>query len=69
MTNALRSQSPTIVLRISDGSQLIRRAFPDFGQASQSAEEYAREGFMVDMVSATGTFLMDFAPLRRGIAV
>jgi len=69
MTNESRSQSPTIVLRISDGSRLVRRAFPDFGQASLSAEAYAREGFMVDMVSATGTFLMDFTPLRRGIAV
>jgi hypothetical protein len=69
MRNETRSQSPTIILRISDGTRLVRQVFADFGQASRSAEAYAREGFMVDMMSATGTFLMDFEPLRRGLAV
>lgn len=69
MTNESRSQSPTIVLRISDGKRLVRRAFADFGQASRCAEAYAREGFVVDMVSATGTFLMDFEPGRRVLAM
>lgn len=69
MTNESRSQSPTVVLRISDGTRLMRQVFADFGQASRSAEAYAREGFMVDMMSATGTFLMDFEPLRWSIAV
>ncbi|OJW16260.1 MAG: hypothetical protein BGO49_18910 [Planctomycetales bacterium 71-10] len=69
MTNESRSQSPTVVLRISDGTRLVRQAFTDFGQAARSAEAYAREGFMVDMMSATGSFLMDFEPVRRDLAV
>ncbi|MDG3003332.1 hypothetical protein [Paludisphaera mucosa] len=69
MTNETRSQSPTVVLRISDGSRLVRQAFADFGQASRSAEAYAREGFVVDMMSATGLFIMDFETVRRGLAV
>ncbi|WP_165249161.1 hypothetical protein [Paludisphaera soli] len=69
MRNETRSQSPTIILRISDGTRLMRQVFADFGQASRSAEAYARDGFMVDMMSATGTFLMDFAPLRPTVAV
>lgn len=64
-----RSQSPKIVLRISDGRRLVRQVFTDFGQASKSAEAYAREGFMVDMMSATGMFLMDFEPFHHAIAV
>jgi hypothetical protein len=56
-------------LRISDGRRLVRQVFTDFGQASKSAEAYAREGFMVDMMSATGMFLMDFEPFHHAIAV
>jgi hypothetical protein len=69
MTNETRSQSPTVVLRISDGTRSTRQVFTDFGQAFRSAEAYAREGFLVDMTSATGRFLMDFEPIRRGPAM
>ncbi len=69
MPNDSRSQSPKIVLRISDGRRLVRQVFTDYGQASRSAEAYARAGFMVDMVSATGRFLMDFEPFHHAIAV
>jgi hypothetical protein len=64
-----RSTSPTVMLRISDGSREMRRAFADFGQAIQSAEAYAGAGFMVDVVSATGLFLMGFEPRWQGLAV
>lgn len=69
MSNESRSQSPTVVLRISDGTRLVRQAFADFAQASRSAEAYAKEGFIVDMMSATGSFLMDFEPSRHGLAM
>jgi hypothetical protein len=69
MANESRSQSPTVVLRISDGAQSVRQVFADFGQAFRAAEAYARQGFLVDMTSATGRFLMDFEPAGRGLAM
>lgn len=60
---------PTIVLRISDGSQHIHRPFSDFTQATKSAEAFAGAGFAVAMVSATGQFLMGFEPRPRRVAV
>lgn len=62
MVNESRSSSPQVVLRISDGTREMRRAFTDFGQAVKSAEAYAGAGFMVDVMSATGLFLMGFEP-------
>jgi hypothetical protein len=56
------SESPTILLRISDGLIHVYRAFTDFAQANRSAEAYAGAGFSVSMVSATGRFLMAFDP-------
>lgn len=69
MVNETRSTSPKVMLRISDGSREMRRAFTDFGQAVQSAEAYAGAGFMVDVISATGLFLMGFEPRWQGVAV
>ena len=58
--------SPTVLLRISDGSCRMNRAFSDFSQAVRAAEAYAGAGFVVAMVSATGRFLMGFrAALAR----
>lgn len=68
MSNEPRSQSPKIILRISDGRRLMRQVFADYGQARTSAEAYARDGFLVDMMSATGRFLMDFEPLSASAA-
>ena len=56
----LTSSSPTLLLRISDGSYHIHRAFNDFNQALHSAEAFAGAGFSVSMISATGRFLMGF---------
>jgi hypothetical protein len=69
MVNEARSTSPKVMLRISDGSREMRRAFTDFGQAVQSAEAYAGAGFVVDVISATGLFLMGFEPRWEGAAV
>jgi len=69
MVSGSHSESPTVVLRISDGSNQIHRAFSDFGQAVRSAEAYAGAGFMVAMMSATGRFLMGFEPRWQRIAV
>ena len=69
MVNETRSTSPKVMLRISDGSREMRRAFTDFGQAVQSAEAYAGAGFVVDVISATGLFLMGFEPRWQGAAV
>lgn len=68
MVNETRSTSPKVMLRISDGSREMRRAFTDFGQAVQSAEAYAGAGFVVDVISATGLFLMGFEPRWEGVA-
>ncbi len=69
MLKSARALGPTILLRISDGSRHIHRDFSDFGQAVQSAEAFAGEGFAVAMVSATGQFLMGFRPRPRRVAV
>jgi hypothetical protein len=69
MVNGSHSESPTVLLRISDGSCQMRRAFSDFSQAVRAAEAYAGAGFMVAMISATGRFLMGFEPRWQGIAV
>jgi hypothetical protein len=63
------SDSPTVLLRISDGSDLFHRSFSDYNQAVRSAEAYAGAGFMVAMISATGRFLMGFEPRWQQIAV
>ena len=57
-----RSASPTILLRISDGSVHMHRSFNDFPQAERSAQAFAGAGFAVAMMSATGRFLMGFEP-------
>ena len=64
MTHPSHSASPTILLRITDGTFHMHRAFNDFAQATRSAEAYAGAGFSVAMMSATGQFLMPFE--RRG---
>jgi hypothetical protein len=69
MERERHSDSPTVLLRISDGSCLTHRAFSDFSQALRAAEAYAGAGFMVAMMSATGRFLMGFEPRFQGIAV
>ena len=69
MSSGFHSESPTVLLRISDGSCQMHRAFSDFGQAVRSAEAYAGAGFMVAMISATGRFLMCFEPRWQRIAV
>jgi hypothetical protein len=62
----MHSASPTILLRISDGSFHMHRAFNDFKQAVRSAESYAGAGFSVALISATGRFLMAYEP-RAGV--
>ena len=62
MTQRVPSTSPTILLRITDGSFHMHRSFNDFTQAVRSAEAYAGAGFAVAMISATGRFLMAFEP-------
>jgi hypothetical protein len=62
MNSALRSSSPMVLLRISDGTNRMHREFNNFDQAVKSAEAFAGAGFNVELVSATGQFLMGFAP-------
>jgi hypothetical protein len=69
MRTTSHSDSPTILLRVSDGTFHMHRSFSDFGQATRSAEAYAGAGFQVAMISATGRFLMGFEPRRQRIAV
>ena len=64
MTPSLRSASPTIMLRISDGSAHMHRSFNDFTQAVRSAEAFAGAGFSVAMMAATGRLLMAFEPKK-----
>jgi hypothetical protein len=64
-----KSVSPTIVLRISDGTSHMHRSFHDFGQAVRSAEAYAGAGFTVAMISATGRMLIEFVPALQRLAV
>jgi hypothetical protein len=63
------SASPTILLRISDGTFHMHRSFNDFSQAVRSAEAYAGAGFTVAMISATGRHLMGFDPRVRRVAI
>jgi hypothetical protein len=69
MTSNSHSDSPTVLLRVSDGTFHMHRSFTDFSQATRSAEAYAGAGFQVAMISATGRFLMGFEPRRQRIAV
>ena len=69
MFDKSRSISPTILLRISDGTFHMHRSFSDFSQAVQSAEAYAGAGFSVSMISATGRFLIGFEPRAQRVAV
>ena len=66
MGDMRRSISPTILLRISDGTVHMHRTFNDFLQAERSAQAFAGAGFAVAMISATGRFLMGYDP--RGSA-
>lgn len=61
------SSSPSVVLRISNGTFHTHRAFCDFGQAVKSAEAYAGAGYSVVIVSATGQFLFGFEPESRAV--
>jgi hypothetical protein len=63
------SSSPTVVLRISNGTFHTHRAFCEFGQALKSAEAYSEAGYSVMMVSATGRVLFGFEPQARRVAV
>jgi hypothetical protein len=65
MPRATHPASPTVLLRISDGSFHMHRAFNDFRQAVRSAESYAGAGFSVALISATGRFLMAYEPRGR----
>jgi hypothetical protein len=69
MTKSVHSDSPTILLRISDQTFHMHRSFNDFAQANRSAEAYAGAGFTVAMFSATGRFLMAFEASRHRVAV
>jgi len=69
MSNGSRSESPTILLRISDGSFHMHRSFSDFSQAHRSAEAFAGAGYAVAMISATGRFLLGFDARCRHAAV
>jgi hypothetical protein len=69
MARISHSDSPTVLLRVSDGIFQTHRSFSDFGQATRSAEAYAGAGFSVAMISATGRFLMAFEPRQQRIAV
>ena len=69
MFDKSRSISPTILLRISDGTFHMHRSFSDFSQAVRSAEAYAGAGFSVSMISATGRFLIGFEPRAQRVAV
>ncbi len=69
MKRKTHSESPTILLRVSDGTFHMHRAFNDFTQANRSAEAYAGAGFRVAMMSATGRFLMAFDPRRQQLAM
>jgi hypothetical protein len=65
MANRKGSISPTVLLRISDGSFHMHRAFSDFSQAHRSAEAFAGAGYSVAMFSATGRFLLGFDSYPR----
>ena len=69
MPRTTHPPSPTILLRITDGTFHTHRSFNDYQQAVQSAEAYAGAGFKVAMISATGRFLMSFEGRRQRSAV
>jgi hypothetical protein len=69
MAKRSHSESPTILLRVSDGTFHMHRSFNDFNLAIRSAEAYAGAGFTVAMISATGRFLMGFDPRPQRLAV
>jgi hypothetical protein len=69
MHTVFRSPSPTVLLRITDGTCHMHRPFNDFTQAVKSAEAFAGAGFAVALVSATGQFLMGFEPRVHRLAV
>jgi hypothetical protein len=69
MATSSHSDSPLILLRVSDGAFHTHRSFNDFFQATQSAEAYAGAGFSVAMISATGRYLMGFEPRHQKVAV
>ncbi len=69
MAKRVHSESPTILLRISDETFHMHRSFNDFAQAIRSAEAYAGAGFSVAMISATGRFLMGFEARHQRVAV
>jgi hypothetical protein len=69
MSTSSQSESPTILLRVSDGTYHMHRSFSEFNQATRSAEAYAGAGFSVAMISATGRYLMGFEPRQKRIAV
>jgi hypothetical protein len=69
MSNRVHSESPTILLRISDENFHMHRSFNDFAEASRSAKAYAAAGYSVAMISATGRFLMGFEARRHSVAV
>ena len=63
------SESPLVLLRVSDGTFHMHRSFSDFERAIRSAEAYAGAGFHVALISATGRFLMGFDPRSQRVAV
>jgi hypothetical protein len=69
MKTRIHSESPTVLLRVSDGTFHTHRSFNDFFQATRSAEAYAGAGFSVAMISATGRYLMAFEPRLQKVAV
>jgi hypothetical protein len=69
MTIRSHSDSPTILLRVSDGNFHMHRSFNDFSQATRSAEAYAGAGFHVAMMSATGKFLLGFDSRQKRSAI
>ena len=69
MAKNVHSESPTILLRISDETFHMHRSFNDFALAIRSAEAYAGAGFSVAVMSATGRFLMAFEARRKRLAV
>lgn len=67
MRARMSSLSPSVVIRISNGTFHTHRAFSDFGQAVKSAEAYAGAGYSVAITSATGQFLFGYEPEGRQV--
>jgi hypothetical protein len=57
--------SPMILVRISDGPYHMHRGFNDLHQALRSGEAFAKAGFDVSVISATGRFLFRVEPKDR----